>query len=108
MTGHENECFMVESSRKKTFGISVDLLRNCGFGLGLGNWKKSHLTALVRGVAELKINLNAAIYSGGILGYLNNIVKKPLCQINARLHFFLYGQYQVLKKEYNIVKYALT
>ena len=103
LSGQQINHFAITTTKNNTKPTSLLFLRNCGFGVGLGQWKKKNLTQLVQAVAQLKANLNQAIYCGGILGYLNNKVRKPLCEIEARMHYFLFGQYQVLKKEYNMV-----
>ena len=89
MIGKQESNYIV-SHHRNFAPIHLNELTNAGFGAGLGKWKENDLTNLVRGLSKLKFNINMAVYTGGILGYLNNVVKKPISEIEARLKMFLF------------------
>lgn len=91
---------IIKNTQRKNY-IHLSHLREAGFGCGLGDWSKEHLVKMVVALSKLKFNLNLAVYSGGILGYLNYVVKKPITQIEARMQMYLFKQYEVLKLRYD-------
>lgn len=56
---------------------------------------------MIASVARLNINLNLAIYTGGILGFLNCVIRKPITEIESRLNLYLFKQYKILQEKYD-------
>ena len=105
LKGEENDNLIVATSKNKYNCTNVSFLQESGFGVGLGDWNRNNWTDLIRGISQLKTNLNDAIYYGGILSYLNNKVRKPIKEIKSRIKFIFFRQYALLQKEYNIVNF---